>query len=171
MIVLSGNKVPGLSPEAHHQSCIDTLKATAALIQGKTINGEPVKLLLETIDPLENPKIYLTQVEEALAIVEAVNHPQVQLLYDFFHEQIAAGNLIAKIEKALPHLALVHIADVPGRHEPGTGEIHYENIFRKLAELNYKGMVAMEFRPTSDPVGKLRAAREMALRAGRAVQS
>jgi len=171
MIVLSGNKVPGLSPEAHHQSCIDTLKAAAALIQGKTINGEPVKLLLETIDPLENPKIYLTQVEEALAIVEAVNHPQVQLLYDFFHEQIAAGNLIAKIEKALPHLALVHIADVPGRHEPGTGEIHYENIFRKLAELNYKGMVAMEFRPTSDPVGKLRAAREMALRAGRVVQS
>jgi len=111
-----------------------------------------------------NPKIYLSQIDEALEIVQAVNHPQVKLLYDFFHEQIAAGNLIAKLEKALPHLALVHIADVPGRHEPGTGEINYENILRKLTELNYTGMVAMEFRPTSDPVGKLRTAREMALR-------
>jgi hydroxypyruvate isomerase len=164
MILLSGNKVPGLSPEAHHQSCIDTLKAAAVVVEGKTINGGPVKLLLETIDPIENPKVYLTHIDEALEIVQTVNHPQVQLLYDFFHEQIAAGNLIAKLEKALPHLALVHIADVPGRHEPGTGEINYESIVRKLTELNYKGMMAMEFRPTSDPVGKLRAAREMALR-------
>jgi hydroxypyruvate isomerase len=171
MIVLSGNKAPGLSQEAQHQSCIDTLKAAATVVQGRTINGEPVRLLLETIDPLENPKIYLSHIDEALEIVQAVNHPQVQLLYDFFHEQIAAGNLIAKIEKTLPYLALVHIADVPGRHEPGTGEVNYESIFRKLAELNYKGMVAMEFRPTSDPVGKLRAAREMALRAGGTVHS
>ena len=162
MIILSGNKVPGLSPEAHHQSCIDGLKAAVAVAEGKKINGQPVSLLLETIDPLENPKVYLTHVDEALEIVQAVNHPQVKLLYDFFHEQIAAGNLIAKLEKALPHLALVHVADVPGRHEPGTGEINYENIIRKLAELNYTGMIAMEFYPTSDPVGKLRAAREMA---------
>jgi len=170
MIVLSGNKVPGLSPEAHHQSCIDGLKAAVAVVEGKKINGQPVSLLLETIDPLENPKVYLTHVDEALEIVQAVNHPQVKLLYDFFHEQIAAGNLIAKLEKALPHLALVHIADVPGRHEPGTGEINYENIIRKLAELNYTGMIAMEFYPTSDPVGKLRAAREMALRIARAAK-
>jgi len=164
MIILSGNKVPGLSPEAQHQSCIDTLKAAADVVHGKTINGKPATLLLETIDPIENPKVYLTHIDEALEIVQDVNHPQVKLLYDFFHEQIAAGNLIAKLEKALPHLALVHVADVPGRHEPGTGEINYENILRKLTELNYTGMVAMEFRPTIDPIGKLRAAREMALR-------
>ncbi len=171
MIVLSGNKVPGLSLEAHHQSCIDTLKAMAAAVEGKTIHGQPTCVLLETIDPIENPKVYLTHIDEALAIVQAVNHPQVKLLYDFFHEQIAAGNLIAKLEQVLPHLALVHIADVPGRHEPGTGEINYENILRKLTELNYQGMVAMEFRPTADPVGKLRAAREMALRVAEEVLS
>ena len=164
LILLSGNKVSDLSPEAHHQSCIDTLKAAAEVVEGKKINGQTVQLLLETIDPLENPQIYLTHVDEALEIVQTVNHPQVKLLYDFFHEQIAAGNLIAKLEKAMPYLALVHVADVPGRHEPGTGEINYENILRKLAELNYTGMVAMEFLPTSDPVAKLRAAREMALR-------
>jgi hydroxypyruvate isomerase len=171
MIVLSGNRVDGLSPQAHHQSCIDGLKAAAAVAEGKKINGQPVTLLLETIDPIENPKVYLTHIDEALEIVQAVNHSQVKLLYDFFHEQIAAGNLIAKLEKALPHLALVHVADVPGRHEPGTGEINYESIIRKLTELNYTGMIAMEFYPTSDPVGKLRAARERALRVARETKS
>lgn len=135
-------------------------------MQGKSINGEPVRLLLETIDAAENPQYYLTQISEALEVVEAVGHPQVQLLYDFYHEQISAGNLIAKLEKSIPHLGLVHIADVPGRHEPGTGEINYQNIFRKLSELNYTGVVAMEFRPSGDPVTQLRAAREAALRAG-----
>jgi hydroxypyruvate isomerase len=166
MIILSGNVVSGMAHDVQHQSCIETLKRAAAIVEGKRINGEPVRLLLENIDPEENPKYFLTQVAEALQVVESVGHPQVQLLYDFYHEQISAGNLIAKLEKAMPHLGLVHIADVPGRHEPGTGEINYDNIFRKLAELNYAGMVAMEFLPSSDPVAKLRAAREAALRAG-----
>ncbi len=165
MILLSGNRVPGMAPEVQHQSCIDTLKAAAELIHGKSIHGEPVRLLLETIDPEENPQYYLTGISEALQVVEAVADPQVQLLYDFYHEQIASGNLIAKLEKSIPHLGLVHIADVPGRHEPGTGEINYQNIFRKLAELNYQHVIAMEFRPSGDPVTQLRAAREMALQA------
>jgi len=166
MILLSGNRVPGMPREVQHRCCIDTLKAAAEFVQGKSITGEPVRLLLETIDPEENPQYYLAEIAEAIEIVRAVSHPQVQLLYDFYHEQIAAGNLISKLEKSIPHLGLVHIADVPGRHEPGTGEINYQNIFRKLAELNYTGVVAMEFRPTGDPIAKLRAARDMALRAG-----
>jgi hydroxypyruvate isomerase len=167
MILLSGNRVPGMDGEAQHRCCIETLKAAADLVQGKSIKGEPVRLLLETIDPEENPQYFLTEIAEALEIVQAVNHPQVRLLYDLYHEQIAAGNLMEKLEKSLPHLGLVHVADVPGRHEPGTGEINYPNIFRKLAELNYTGVVAMEFHPSGDPVVQLRAAREMALRAGR----
>ena len=166
MILLSGNRVPGMPREVQHRCCIDTLKAAAEFVQGKSITGEPVRLLLETIDPEENPQYYLAEIAEAIEIVRAVSHPQVQLLYDFYHEQIAAGNLISKLEKSIPHLGLVHIADVPGRHEPGTGEINYQNIFRKLAELNYTGVVAMEFRPTGDPIAQLRAARDMALRAG-----
>ncbi len=167
MILLSGNRIPEMPRESQHQSCIDTLKAAAAVVEGKKINGEPVHLLLETIDPEENPKYYLTSIAEALDVVIAVHHPQVQLLYDFFHEQIANGNLIAKLDKCMPYLGLVHIADVPGRHEPGTGEINYTNILRRLAELNYRGMAAMEFRPSGDPVAQLRAAREMAVQAAR----
>ena len=164
IILLSGNIVPGMSREDQHQSCIDGLRATAKLVEGKMIAGEPVRLLLETIDPVENPKYFLTSANEALDIVKTVNHPQVWFLYDFFHEQIAEGNLIDKLEKNIEHVALVHIADVPGRHEPGTGEINYGSIFRKLGELKYRGTVAMEFLPTGDPVAQLRAAREMAVR-------
>jgi hydroxypyruvate isomerase len=91
-----------------------------------------------------------------------VSHPQVQFCYDLFHEQIAEGNLIEKLEKNIEHVGLVHVADVPGRHKPGTGEINYQNIYRKLRELKYDRMVAMEFLPTGDPVEELRAAREMA---------
>ena len=165
IILLSGDVVPGLSRGAQHQSCIDSLKAAAKLVEGKKIAGEPVRLLLETIDPLENPKYYLTSATEAFEVVKAVNHPQVEFLYDFFHEQIAEGNLIDKLEKNIAHVALVHIADVPGRHQPGTGEINYESIFRKLGELKYRGTVAMEFLPTGDPVAQLRTAREMAIQA------
>ena len=166
LIVLSGNRLPGMRRETQHRSCIDTLRAAAELVHGKSINGKPIRLFLETIDPEENPQYFLTEVAEALEVVQAVNCPQVQLLYDFFHEQISAGNLIAKLEKSISHLGLVHVADVPGRHEPGTGEINYANIFGKLAKLNYTGMVAMEFRPTGDPVTQLRTARDLALRAG-----
>jgi hydroxypyruvate isomerase len=125
-------------------------------------------LLLENIDPEENPKYFLTSVARGFDIVKGVEHPQVHFLYDFFHEQISEGNLIEKLEKNIQHVGLVHVADVPGRHEPGTGEINYENIFRKLGELKYKEIVAMEFLPTADVVSQLRAAREMALRAGTA---
>jgi hydroxypyruvate isomerase len=162
MIVLSGNVIPGLTREAQLQSCIETLKRAAALIDGKQIDGQPVRLLLECIDPEENPRYFLTSAAEAIEVVRAVNHPQVQFLYDIFHEQIAEGNLIEKLDKHIDVIGLIHVADVPGRHEPGTGEINYTNIYRKLAELNYRRMVAMEFKPVADPVATLRAAKVLA---------
>ena len=166
LIIMSGNAVPGMPREQQHESCIEGLKRAAALVEGKRINGQPVRLLLENIDPEENPKYYLTSVAEGFEVVRAVNHPQVRLLYDFFHEQISEGNLIEKLEKNIEYTGLVHIADVPGRHAPGTGEIHYENIYRKLAQLKYDRMVAMEFMPLGDEVTELRTAREQALRFG-----
>lgn len=165
MIVLSGNFVPGLSREQQHQSCVDSLKRAAELIEGKQIDGRPVRLLLECIDPEENPRYFLQSAAEGIEIIRAVNHPQVQFLYDLFHEQIAEGNLMEKLEKHIDVIGLIHVADVPGRHEPGTGEINYVNIYRKLAELNYQHVVAMEFRPRGDPVATLRAAKQMVMNA------
>lgn len=161
MIILSGNVVPGLSREDQHASCVEGLKRAAALVEGKQIDGQPVRLLLECIDPEENPKYFLTSAAEAIEIVRAVNHPQVQFLYDLFHEQIAEGNLIEKLDQHIDVIGLIHIADVPGRHEPGTGEINYANVYRKLAQLKYRHVVAMEFKPLGDPVASLRKAREM----------
>lgn len=162
LIILSGNVVPGLSTDVLTQSCIDGLREAAKLVESKRINGEPVRLLLENIDPEENPKYFLTSVAKGFDIVKAVNRPQVQFLYDFFHEQISEGNLIEKLERNIEHVGLVHVADVPGRHAPGTGEINYQNIFRKLAELKYDRVVAMEFIPQGDPIDELRRARELA---------
>ncbi len=156
-----------MSRETQHQSCIEGLKQAAKLVEGKQINGKPVRLLLENIDPEENPKYYLTSVAEGFEIIRAVDHPQVKLLYDFFHEQISEGNLIEKLKKNIDYTGLVHIADVPGRHIPGTGEIHYDNIYKTLVELNYQHTVAMEFLPLHDAVEELRRAKDQALRGGR----
>jgi len=165
MIIMSGNVVPGVSRDEQHKSCIESLKKAAGVVEGKQIEGQPVRLLLECIDPEENPRYYLQSAAEAMEIVRAVNHPQVQFLYDMFHEQIAEGNLIEKLEKNIDLIGLIHVADVPGRHEPGTGEINYGSVYRKLAQLKYKHVVAMEFKPSGDPVATLRAAKAEAIRA------
>ncbi len=162
IIILSGDRVEGLSREAHHQSCIESLKRAAEIADKRNLT-----LLLENIDQEENPKYYLTSVAEGFEIIRQVNHPRVKFLYDFYHEQISEGNLIEKLEKNIEQVGLIHVADVPGRHEPGTGEINYASIYRKLAQLNYRGYVAMEFEPAGDPAASLRTAREEAIRAVR----
>ena len=162
LIMQTGNNVPGLTPEQMHANCIETLK------RGGEIAAEnKIDLLIENIDPEENPKYFLTHSAEGFEIVRSVGNPHVKFLYDFFHEQISAGNLIAKLEKNLDLIDLVHVADVPGRHHPGTGEINYSNIFRKLGELHYSRYIAMEFHPLGDPVKELREARELAISSSR----
>ena len=163
LIVLSGDKVPGQTPQQMHENCIEGLKRAADITAAKNVG-----LLLENIDPEENPKYFLTSVSEGFEIVRSVGAPNVQFLYDFFHDQIAEGNLLAKLEKNLDLIGVVHIADVPGRHDPGTGEINYPNIFRKLGQLGFNGYVAMEFIPEGETVAALRAAREMAIKYGTA---
>jgi hydroxypyruvate isomerase len=164
--VMSGNVVPGLSPEAQHASCVEGMKRAAQLVEGKGVT-----LLLENIDLEENPRYYMWSVPEAFKIIEEVNHPQAKVLYDFYHAQISGGNLIANLQRHIDKVGLLHIADVPGRHQPGTGEIDYLNIYKKLAQLNYNRYVAMEFYPIGDPIKILAQARQEALQAARAHRS
>jgi hydroxypyruvate isomerase len=156
----SGPRIGNLSPTAQHAACVDNLKRAANLAAANNI-----ELVIEPIDPIESPTMYMTSVSEAFAIVRDVESPQIKVLYDFYHEQRAAGNLIEKLEQNFDLVGLVHIADVPGRHEPGTGEIDYQNIYKKLAELKYDKFIAMEFYPTGDPIATLRQARLDALKA------
>jgi hydroxypyruvate isomerase len=157
LILLSGNRIEGVSHSQTHDDCVETVKAVADLAAAKNI-----EILLENIDPIENPNYFLTSITEIFQVAREVNHPNVKVLYDFFHEQIAEGNLMAKLQPNIDLIGLVHVADVPGRHEPGTGEINYSNIFKRLHELNYRGNIAMEFMPTSDTVKSLRAAKALA---------
>jgi hydroxypyruvate isomerase len=157
IILLSGKRIEGVSPQAQHAASIATLKRAAELLRAAGIVG-----VIEPIDRLENPSIYLDGVNEAFEIVRAAGSPNIKVLYDLYHEQREFGNLIEKLEKNIVEVGLIHVADVPGRHEPGTGEVNYGNIYRKLAQLNYKGVIAMEFYPTGDVVETLRRAREEA---------
>jgi len=160
IILLSGKRVDGLNPKVQQNTSIENLKRAADLV-----SKENIQIVIEPIDALENPTIYLMSVTEGFEIVRQVGSPNVKVLYDFYHEQRGFGNLIEKLENNFDWVGLVHIADVPGRHEPGTGEIDFRNIYRKLAELKYSHFIAMEFYPIGDPVSSLTKARMQATQA------
>jgi hydroxypyruvate isomerase len=145
--------------EKQHAVCIENLKRA-----GDVAAKRGFTLLLEPIDALENPPIYLTRVEEAFDIVRAVKLPSVQVLYDFYHQQrgLPQGGgvapLLAPLRGNIELLGLVHVADVPGRHAPGTGVIDYAAIYRGLRRDGYRGWMAMEFLPTGDAAAELKKA-------------
>ena len=163
LILTPGKRVAGQSQEAKTAAITEALKRV-----GELMDKADMQLAFEPIDGLEYKDVAISSVGEAFPIIRAVGNPRVKVLYDFYHEQRAAGDLIDKLEGNIEWLGLVHIADVPGRHQPGTGEIDYANIFRKLAELKYDRYIAMEFFPSGDPVAALRGARQLALRAEQA---
>jgi len=162
IILLSGKRIEGVAPGVQRAGSIETLKRAAEVLGAAGLTG-----VIEPIDRLENPSIYLDGVTEAFEIVRAVGSSKMKVLYDLYHEQRGMGNLIEKLEKNLDEVGLIHVADVPGRHEPGTGEVNYVNIYRRLAELHYRGVIAMEFYPTGDVVETLRRAREEAIQSKR----
>lgn len=150
----SGNRIDNLQRNVQHAASVENLKRAADLAA-----ANHVQIVIEPIDLLENAHMYLTSVSEAFDIVREVGSPHVRALYDFYHEQRGYGNLIEKLEQNIDLVGLVHIADVPGRHEPGTGEIDYQNIYRMLGQLKYEKFITMEFYPTQDPAAILRKAR------------
>ena len=158
IILLSGKRIEGVAPGVQRAASIKTLKRAADVLGSAGLTG-----VIEPIDRLENPSIYLDGVAEAFEIVRAVGSSKVKVLYDLYHEQRGLGNLIEKLEKNIDEVGLIHVADVPARHEPGTGEVNYGNVYRALARLKYKGVIAMEFYPTGDVVETLRRAREEAV--------
>jgi hydroxypyruvate isomerase len=159
---LSGKRIEGAALGVQRAASIETLKRAVEVFGAACLTG-----VIEPIDRLENPTIYLDGVTEAFEIVRAVGSSKIKVLYDLYHEQRGMGNLIEKLEKNIDEVGLIHVADVPGRHEPGTGEVNYINIYRKLAELHYGGVIAMEFYPTGDVVETLRRAREEAIQSKR----
>ena len=119
---------------------LDTLNRMADLGEA---NG--VTFVLENLNAgVDHPGVPFGSAEECLALVAAVNRPSLKLMLDLYHAQIGEGNLISLLERALPHIGEIQVADVPGRMEPGTGEINYPNIARALLRMGYKNPIGME---------------------------
>jgi hydroxypyruvate isomerase len=173
MVVLSGFKVSSMTRESQHASIIEGLKRAHDIVapHGVTMFLEVINTLAK-VEPL-NPKgdnhanYYLDRTPEAFDIIRKVGSPYLKLLCDLYHVQIMEGNLIETIRANIADIGHFHIGDVPGRHEPGTGEIHHENVFRAIHETGYKGYIAMEYIPAKDPMKTLADVRALALRAGR----
>ncbi|MBN1812706.1 MAG: TIM barrel protein [Anaerolineae bacterium] len=109
-----------------------------------------VTLLIETLNPIDWPDYFLNTTADALEVVVLAAQPNVKLQYDVYHAQMAEGNLINTITDNFPTIGHIQIADVPGRHEPGTGEINYPAIFATLDRLGYEGYVGLEYHPSGD---------------------
>jgi len=171
MVVLSGFKIPGMTREAQHASMVEGMKRAHDIVakRGITMIVEVINTLAK-IEPL-NPKgdnhanYFLDRTPEAFEMVREVGSPYFQILYDLYHVQIMEGNLIETIRANVAQIGHIHVADVPGRHEPGTGEIHYPNVLRAIHESGYRGFVGMEYIPSQDAMKTLADVKAMALRA------
>jgi hydroxypyruvate isomerase len=129
-----------------HANIVMHLKHVAPLFEAANIT-----LVVEPLNILANHIGYfLDSSYEGFAICAEVGSPRVKLLYDIYHQQISEGNLIPTIRKYFDLIGHFHVADVPGRHEPGTGEINYKNVFKAIAELKYDKCVGLEYSPTID---------------------
>ena len=126
-----------------------------------------LKLLVEPINTVDIPGFYVSRTVQALALLDeacALGADNVFLQYDVYHAQRMEGDLGNTLTRHLPRIAHVQIADNPGRHEPGTGEINYPWLFRHLDALGYSGWVGCEYRPattTAAGLGWLAAARAL----------
>jgi len=158
LIVTTGQEMPELSRWAQHDAIVKGLTHVAPYAEDRSIT-----LVLEPLNILVNHKgYYLDTSGEGFDIVRAVGSPAVKLLYDIYHQQITEGFLLPTIEANLDLIGHFHSADVPGRHEPGTGEINYANVFGFIADSPYAAWVGLEFSPTGDPADALAKVKQIA---------
>jgi hydroxypyruvate isomerase len=116
---------------------IEALKRGAEILEphGLTMVLEPLS---------DNPDLFLRHADQSYMICKAVGSPSCKILYDIYHMQRNEGNLIPTMEKTWSEIAYIQIGDNPGRKEPGTGEIHYGNVFKYIDSKGFKGVMGME---------------------------
>jgi hydroxypyruvate isomerase len=156
--VLTGNTLSGISRETQMTTCVETLRAALPLLQANQMVAV-VELLNSTVD---HPDYFLNTVEEGVDLVRRVGDPHVKLLFDIYHVQVMQGNVIQRIRDSFAEVGQYHFADVPGRHEPGTGELNFRNVFRAIYDLGYKGYITAEYHPTDFTFRDLRNVRDLA---------
>ncbi|MCA8881774.1 MAG: TIM barrel protein [Rhodobacteraceae bacterium] len=133
----------------------DTLKRICELAE-----EEDVVFTLENLNLVtDHPGTPFALAEDTIALVSSIDHPRLRLNLDLYHAQLGEGNLIGLCKKAQPWIGEIQVADVPGRCEPGTGEVNFAGVARALAAMGYGGPVAMEAWAASDSDAALAAFR------------
>ncbi len=151
IIVLSGNEQPAMSHEAQYASMLEGARQAARIA-----DEADVKLILENLNSKVNHKGYfLTSAKEALRCVQEVDSPHFRLLFDIYHEYVQNGDPIPVIEQAWPFVAVFHVADAPGRHDPGTGKMKWDDIYKAIGKTAYSGYITMEYLPEGDEIDSL----------------
>jgi hydroxypyruvate isomerase len=119
---------------------------------GERARAAGVKLVIEPLNPRDAPGYILRTQEQGAAIVAAIGRDRLGLQFDVYHCQTAQGDVTTRLAALLPFIDHMQFADVPGRHEPGTGEIGWEFVFRRIDELGYAGWLGAEYAPLGDTV-------------------
>lgn len=123
-------------------------------------DAHDVTFMLENLNlPVDHPGVPFARIEDTLALVAAIDRPSLRLNLDLYHVQIGEGNLIEWCRRCLPWIGEIQVADVPGRREPGTGEINYPGVARAVAAMGYRGPVCLEAFASGDAEAALAAFR------------
>lgn len=144
LVVASGFTREGVAHEDHVAAAVDALKQAAALAE-----EAGVLLVLEPLnDRVEHPGMFLVSTTLALDIIEAVDSPNLRLLYDVYHSVVMGEDMTAVLKNRMHLVAHVQLADTPGRNEPGTGTIDWPTTLGTLQALGYRGAYGLEYKPT-----------------------
>ena len=139
---LAGVAPANVDADTLHRTLVDNLRFAA-----RAFAAEGLKLLVEPINTFDIPGFFVNRTAQAVALLDEVGEPNVHVQYDAYHAQRMEGELAGTLARHLPRIAHVQVADNPGRHEPGTGEIRFAFLFAELERLGYDGWIGCEYRP------------------------
>lgn len=148
---LAGKKVDTSSLSEQRRTLVENLRYAA-----ETLQKHDIILMVEPINHFDIPGFFLNTVAETLEIIDEVDMPNVYLQFDIYHTQRQEGEITAKLRRHMHQIGHIQIADNPGRHQPGTGEINYRFVLNELDRLGYNGFVSMEYVPQPDTLTSLR---------------
>lgn len=139
---LVGKTPPDAAPHAVRTTLVENLGFAAAALQRVGL-----RLLIEPLNTFDVPGFYVHHTDQALALMDEVDASNLLLQYDLYHAQRMQGELVGTLERLLPRIGHIQLADNPGRHEPGSGEIRYACVFDALQRLGYSGHIGCEYLP------------------------
>ncbi|AKJ41247.1 hydroxypyruvate isomerase [Pragia fontium] len=141
------NCLIGKTPQDANKQLVDQTVIDNLSFAANELKKENIQLLIEPINNYDIPGFYLQGTEQALDLIKSVNSNNLYVQYDIYHMQRTEGELAETVAKHLNKIGHIQIADNPGRNEPGSGEINYEYLFSRIAELGYKGWIGCEYKP------------------------